>query len=634
MIKNKLVQKITVILLAILLAAAGVGCKGNSSANYSDMILVIYEGNGGYLRNKTDTVRKILVEPNSKIPCYEDEITNNPYTTSSLGLATRVGYNLMGWYTEDKATYIADSTGTFVYLNRDDGNGVYTFDKNGDFLLGYVENVNGKIVIIEIEEPLEGTDLATIEYIYYQGSNGYGFYIYDSDNAEHADVYASEVNIYDINRHSYKATELKKFTLSYLYDDLTATEKVLFEDLTRYNREYYLRDETDVSIERYSLNSGYASIDSIMELDKKGDYVLIANQFERYDAANPLHGDIERYSIAAKYSFQPTAGVETPSDLNRYKANIEYWDFTKDRVTEPIILLAHWSKKCTVSFIQKSGQITSFTTKFNPEKTKEIDLVEGNTIGKAEQIPQYSGFTFVGWSKSEVEYQPWDFNIDVFPEGTTQLNLYGYMIPGNYTRITTAFSLAAVASNPSGNYLLCNDIDLEGKVFSNISPLGFAAQNMSPSDVFTGTFVSLGFEISNFTIQVSNLQKVLNVGERHDSIGALFPYVENATIEGVHLRNMHIILSNGEPRSSYIIYNLGGSGLVGEALTGNTIINDCSVDVTFSKTANYVLDSDVYIGDIIAHGKENVTMSQVSATLNYAAISGITTGNLIIEKLN
>ncbi len=638
MIKNIFARKITILLVILLLSMLVVGCTTNNNHNYSDMILVVYDGNGGYLRNKTDVERKILVEPNSKIPRYSDELLDDPYSTSSLGLATRSGYNLMGWYLAENATYTIDPLGTFVYLDEAQGHGVYTLDPEGDYILGYVENVAGKVVFIQVEEPAEGVDPTTIEYIYFYGNNGYGFYIYDSDNADHAEVYNTEKNIYDEERSSYRASELTKFGSFYLYSDLTADEKTLFADLLRYNREYYLRDANDQSLDRYSFGSGYTSVDSMLELDPNGDYVIVSNNIEVYDDADPAHADLDRYSIAIKYKFIPTLAIPTPSYMTKYKANITYWDFEVDRVTEPIVLIAHWTKKCTVSFIQKSGQITNFTTKFNPEKTRQIDLVEGDTIGKPETIPQYPGYTFIGWSKSEDTYQPWDFNTDIFPVGEIQLNLYGYMIQGVYTRLTTADSLATVANNLDGDYVLCNDIDLGGQVFLNRSPLGMTTQN-APSAVitpFTGSFVSLGFTISNFTLRVTNTQKSLpgGGGIYKNSITGLFPYVQDAHIEGINLEDVSIIIVNDAPKATDIVYDLGGAGLIGTALDGTTTVEDCSVDVTIIKTSAYVLDCTVYVGDIVALGKANVTFVTTTATLDYTAISGITTGSLSVETLN
>ncbi len=638
MIKKKTIWKICTLLVFIFLSLILVGCRRETEVDYSKMILVVYDGNGGYLRNKTDTMKKILVQPNSKIPKYTDEHVEDPYTTPSLGLATRAGYNLLGWYLAEDVNYTPDPLGGYIFLDSAVGNGVYSLDPNGEYALGYVENPLGKTVFIQIQEAEEGVDKTKEEYIYFYGNNGYGFYIYDPDNAEHAAVYNTVKNIYDDERYSYTYAEISKFGSFYPYDDLTAEEKNLFKDLARYNREYYLPDENDPSIDRYSFGSGYADLNSIMVSDKKGEYVFINKKYEIYDPTNPLHVGEERYNIALKYVFNSTLATPTPSYLDKYKADITYWNFENNRVTKPIVLIAHWAKKCTVSFIQKSGQVTDLTTKFNAERTKEIDLVEGQTIGKAEVIPLYGGYTFVGWSKSEDVYDPWDFEVDVFPIGTNQLNLYAYMYEGTYTRITIATELEKVALNPDGNYLLCNDIDLGGAVFNNRSPLGFSTQNTlnAVPIPFTGRFVSLGYSISNFTMKVSNVQKGIigSEGEYNNSIDGLFPYVKNAHIEGIKVENVNVIITNDKPKSSDIIYNLGSAGLIGTALAGETTVKDCYVSITFTKTsATYVLDCDVYIGDIVALGKANVTISNTTASITHAALSGITTGTLSVETL-
>lgn len=623
--KNKIVAKCSIILFVLTLVFLFMGCTtGSETADYSDMLLVVYDGNGGFLGNKTHTTRKLRVMPNSKIPKYTSDYEPDPYKVSSLGVAIREGYSLKGWYLEENATYTEDENGNFIHLSLDDNNGIYQPSDEGDYVLTYVSNEEGKYVFIYFEEPFEDVSLSDLEYIYYRGDEGYGFYIYDPDNAEHAIAYEE--------RGSFSYNVASVFgNIYYKHYDLTKEEKELFSEAPRFNAEFRPYTEEDEGLQRYSFESGYADIDSLMELADNGEYVLIGKEYVLYDENNPGHKDLDRYTIRDNYVFTPTETITSPSQLTRYDATFIYWDFENDRATKDIILKAHWVRKKTVIFREMSGFETIVTTKMNESNTKEVDLVPGETIGRIARIPVYSGYTFIGWSKSETEYIPWDFDNDVFPLDSDELILYAYMIEGTFTRITSASDLAKVANNPSGNYVLVNDIDLGGAVYTNSSPLGFSIKKLSSSQqtVFTGKFLGLGHTISNFTLRADNNLKIIQEGE---VVTGLFPFVQNATIEGIRVEGTVLIETVVERLSK--ISDLGGAGLIGTALEGNTQVKDCHVDVTFVASSDDVLNCTVYVGDVVAKGRENVTVENTTSNIDYSAIENITTGGLVVETLD
>lgn len=621
---------------AILVAFAATGCSDDGGGGLGDTLIytVIYDGNGGFLGNKTYTVRKLKVAENSKIPKYLSEYADDPYVVSSLGLATRDGYNLQGWYLPESAHYEENASGNYVYLDMEDGNGVYSLAAEGAYVYGFVEAADGTLIYIDVEDIPEEVDPTTVEYIYYQGTNGWGFYIYNSDDADMVPVYETDG--------SYTVAEVAKFSgASYLeYSSLTEDEKTLFSEIKRYNRDYYLYTEADEGLDRYDFESGYATYDSMIEENDEGAYVVLNDALVLFDSENPEHADLQRYSLRSKYVFTPTATVLTPTDLTRYEATLTYWDFETDRVTHDITLVADWTKKCTVNFIQKSGQVTTVTTKLNEEKTNTVDLAAGETIGKIESIPLYAGYTFVGWSTSETEYLPWDFDNDLFPYDTDTLNLYAYMVAGEYTRITNASQLLRVVNNLSGSYLLCNDIDLGGAVFTNSTPAGFLIKSNVgevTQQIFTGTFLSMGYTISNFTLRVRNSQKEINQDAGVVVYTGLFPFVKDAHIEGLSLEDVTVLIETSTTAAN-VICELGGAGLVGTALDGaeggKTVIKDCSVDVTFVALDSTVLDVDVRIGDIAAVGSAYLDITGCSGTIDYAAIAGITTANLLVNTLD
>ncbi|MGD9964120.1 MAG: InlB B-repeat-containing protein [Candidatus Izemoplasmatales bacterium] len=622
--KISIKQILIIIMLVFTISLAG--CSGGEIVE-EDKYIVVYDGNGGYLGNKTYTYRKLEVSENSIIPKYLSEYAkDDPYVVSSLGLATRQGFTLMGWYLEENAQYAPNPTGTFVYLDLEDGNGVYNINDEGDYVYGYILDENGPLIFINVE-PIGENDPETTEYIFYNGGNGLGFYIYNSEDADH-------VEVYDVDG-GYSPSELTGYVGYLIFDDLTEAEKTLFAGIPRYRQAFYEYTEADEGLLRYNLESGYVNYESLYELSVEGEYVNDQGVYVLYDSENPEHNDLERYRIAPRYVFTSTAEVDVPAKLARYNAEITYWDFESDRVNEDMTLLAHWERKLTVNYIQMSGQITSITTKQNETNTGQVNLVAGEVIGKLETIPIYPEYTFVGWSTSETEYLPWDFETDVFPLGITELNLYAYMIEGSYTRITSASGLAKVVNNPSGNYLLVNDIDLNGASYNNSTPLGFQIKTAADAAIvpFTGEFITMGNTISNFTINVSNLRKLVDADAGVVIIGALFPHVQDARISGVRLENVSAVISTSSTATS-VVSDIGAAGLIGIALEGETTVDNVYVDLTITQSSPSTITYPVYIGDIVAYGAEYVTITNSTSDFEYTAIMSITSNTLNIETLD
>lgn len=621
------IKKIFIVFMFVLLISALTGCNEGPGILDGEFFTVVYDGNGGFLGNKTSTVRKLQVVEGSKLPKYLQDYAQDSYVVSSLGLATRQGYTLKGWYLESNAEYAENPVGAYVYLDLEDGNGVYKINEQGQYVYGYVIDPNGALVFINVEPLADDADPETTEYIYFNGSNGYGFYVYDSEDPTHVEVYNLDGG--------YSVSEVTKYGKSYLvFDELTASEKELFADVPKYVQAFYEYTEADEGLTRYSLESGYIYFDTMMVLDSEGLYVYDGTDYLLYDSENVAHQALERFSVDARYIFTSSTEYVTPSDLTRYNADIIYWDFENDRVTENITLIAHWERKLTVNYIQKSGQVTVITKKLNEDNTDSIDLVAGETIGKLETIPLFSGYTFVAWSKSETEFDPWDFDNDVFPTDKTELNLYAYMIEGEYTRITSQSGLAKVALNPNGNYLLVNNIDLNGTNYNNSTPLGFVLKTSVNSTVipFTGKFISMGYKISNFTLTVQNQQKTLLADAGVVVVSGLFPFVQNATISGLVIENANVVLSTGSTATT-VVCDIGSAALIGTALVGNTVVSNVDVDVVFSASTGNVIDYPVYVGDIVARGEEYVTITNSTSTIDYSSISGITTDTLYVSVL-
>lgn len=566
---------VSVMALTSLVALAGCGNTGDN-IDFSEMFLVIYDGNGGYLGNKTATTRKLFAAANSKIPKYYADYTNDPYVVSSLGLAMRSGYTLLGWYEAGTGNFTASAYGDYVYLE----NGVYRINESGEYVLGYEEVENGELVSVVVGAVSAETDV----YIWLSDS----FVVFDDTKEDH--------RIAQETYGTFKQTEVAEIAGYQVYDELPDKFKTLFEKEPRYIKTFVAFTEADKDLDRYNLESDYVALDTVMEASKNGEYVYLNNNYLIYDSTNVEHQGLERYTIAFGYKFVATDTVKTPSDLQKYDATFEYWDFEKQRITKDITLYAHWIQKPTVQYVMPNGSITSITTKMNDTNTAAVNLKKGETIGKLQTIPTQSDRTFVGWSKSQDVYDPWNYDLDVFPVDTTILKLYAYMVDGVYTRITSAVELATVGGNVAGNYLLCNDIDLGGASYAG-SPLGF-----SSSDVFTGKFISLGSTISNFKIRASNSVRTTEGLVSEDVTAktfALFPIVMGATISGVNIDNCTIEVTT-KVIGTRVVYEMANAALIGQVI---------GIDSLFTADPNgsYIYQNGKYV-----QGTGSTTFSPVT----------------------
>ena len=547
---KKILIFICIALCAACLAGAFSACSESGSFDATGKYLVVYNGNGGYLGSKTKTERRIYVAENSKIPAYYDEYVGDPYILAGFGIATRAGYNLQGWYEEENITYKPSVTGNYVYLDINSGNGAYVSDAQGTFELVYEEDETADYVQIVADD----SSSQDVEYVWYENE----FKIYDADG----DVSDYQESYEKWGLFGYDDVSLIKGYISYTsLCDAEAFENAekyqeMFADLTRYKAVYKEADSEDG--ERYSFRSEYVDIDFMFEAVFGGAYVYEDGRYVLYEEGKTG----ERFNIKAQYVYR---GTGSPSDMQRFEAApSKYWDFANDRVTKDTTLYAHWTKKATVRFHFPDGTYTDITTK-SAGGGKTEDIVQGGTIDVLEKVPSQTGKTFVAWSKEESTFDEWDFASDVYPEDTVLLDLYAYMIDGTYTRLTTKNSLAKVAEDPDGKYLLAVDIDFDGKEFTDANPFGF-----EKNGTFTGEFISFGKKIENFTYVVNNSMKIAS-----EASFGLFPKTDGAKIEGVSVQyTVTVKNASSAMKLGDIVYG----GLVGTAK--NTTVKNCSAQVS------------------------------------------------------
>lgn len=705
-----IVSAITLVMLLSSLVPILTGCGSSIDVDTSGMYLVVYDGNGGYLGNKSSTVRKLFCQPGSKIPSYPVTYSENQYTVSSLGLAMRDGYNLLGWYASDAATYKEAENGEYVYLSADEGNGIFEIDPNGEYVRKYEKAENGEYVYVHVEEAESGSEGEAVENTYVfinsvihvdnEENTEETDVLIDEETAETAEdteeaedavaeetgetaedaeglaeeaaldvseeetdgedaeepeddenviVLSVESGFYICNgdetineiddenlRDAYRAAyEEKTYTASQLtdiagwqkLDEIPKSFAELFADLEKYDYAFAKAEEGDEGLDRYSIESGYASLYSIFVEDEKGGYVFESPYYNEYNADENAGG--QRYSINDRYVFTAVNGAENPSYLKRYDATMDYWDFENDKVNEEdcewdgekyvLTLNAHWVKKTTVFYHYENalGQVDESFEKLLADNYTSVLLKPGETIGKKETVPKDNGRTFVCWSKTPGEYDPWDFQNEVFPEGESELHLYAYYVDGEYTRIVSASGLSAVGKDPAGKYLLVNDIDFGEKEITG-SPLG-----LTSAKAFTGEFISFGKKITNFKFKLAP-SKQQAMDSSIVSEGSLFPLTCGAKISGISvegeavLSGLKAIGARGGAKKDILF---AVSGLIGKAVmssgdaSGVTTVDNCNVKLDIVEKTEGALNSDGY-NYIVNYGAVSAYSSNGAIVLN------------------
>lgn len=630
------------LLLAIVTAAVALcGCGKKGDVDTSGMYLVVYHSNGGYLGNKTATERKLFCQPGSKIPNYPSDYNVPSYTVSSLGLAMRSGYDLLGWYTSAEYTTAVD--GLYIALNAEAGSGVYEFDPQGGFVKKHIADENGEYIYVYFEEPAakeegdpedryvlitpqldgEGHDQLTVEP---------GFYICNSaaDWGEITDDLLRATYEAAFARRQYSATEAKGQSGWQVFADFSAADQTLFADFSKYVYRFAAAEASDAELDHYALVSGHASIWDVFVESDSGNYAFSGGNFVRVDDGDKIPG-AQYYAVSDRYVFNS----DTTVGFDRYDMVVDYWSFSEDRVTEDVCtwdgekyvlhLYAHWEKQKTVFYHYNNGtgQVDESTTRLLDDNRTSVKLRAGEVIGRKEIIPQYAGHTFVGWSKSETAYEPWNFAADVFPSDAQEMHLYAYYVDGVYLRVTSARGLENIRNNPSGKFLIAEDIDLRGATLTE-SPF-----KLGSAQVFTGEILSFGKKISNFTMTLKATKAQREDAANTVISAALIPIARGAKISGLTIEasiscsGLPGGTGGGEP--TRLLFT--ASGLIGHAEAGDsaTVVDDCHISLTFVErelqSTAYLYDYTV--GDVAAVAEAGaLTVTNCTSVLDVAGLTG------------
>lgn len=165
-----------------------------------------------------------------------------------------------------------------------------------------------------------------------------------------------------------------------------------------------------------------------------------------------------------------------------------------------------------------------------------------------------------------------------------------------YIEIKDAAGLKSIANNPSGKYVLTDDIDLKNTPWDPIE--------------FSGVLDGNGYTIYNLFINKTNPNTYITIDgnyKKYDTYFAgLFSKTENANIENIHLLNVNINITFND--------NIFIAGLVGDAV--NSTIENCSVDNERLYVYTKKSTKDIFgAGGIVGFGTGYITNSESNNTI-------------------
>lgn len=205
--------------------------------------------------------------------------------------------------------------------------------------------------------------------------------------------------------------------------------------------------------------------------------------------------------------------------------------------------------------------------------------------------PVKSGFSFAGWFLDRTYQNEYKFDRALNAD-TTLYAKYN----GDYITITTAAELVAIANDPTAKYMLGNDINLKGDMWT-------------PIDEFSGVLDGAGHKIFNFVIT-----------ESHQYVG--FIRQNSGTIQNLTFDDFMFSSSRTNPD--------GSTSYVGVIAAYNSgIIKDCVLkNATFETASNGKPDTTRYysIGTVCGHntstGIIKNTRSYITTKSNLLCTSG------------
>ena len=203
-------------------------------------------------------------------------------------------------------------------------------------------------------------------------------------------------------------------------------------------------------------------------------------------------------------------------------------------------------------------------------------------------------------------------------------------IPEDYTGIYTVDDLEKVRENPTGNYILMNNIQFSGGGFSQIGGSNQIESNFFPMYIFSGVFDGNGYTISNMYSYGGLFQNIYGsvknlsvngvvVSDTNNSIGGIVDNLSSGTIENCQFDGQVIL--NYNSWNFYERFAVGG--IVGTVNSGQ--INNCAnygdVAVSYDQYEEISFETPVYLGGISGYWSgTQLAFPQIENCANYGNI--------------
>lgn len=350
---------------------------------------------------------------------------------------------------------------------------------------------------------------------------------------------------------------------------------------------------------RYDANGGMFTTNTAEIVDSYNLSELPVNASGKVEVAliapdNTLRGQTEAFNASKAGYFLAgwyTSRTENGTDSN---GNVIYtysgrWDFDNDTLEvdpngtysadEPYVTLyAAWVPLFEIHFMDlKTNEEVGVYT-YNPMNVTEVKVPQWNPETGAVDMYKFKerkGFTFNGAyydaeatrAATELVEHPGTLDLATGTADVTSMNVYIDYMEGEWYHIYTAEQLKNNA-NPSGNYVLCADLDFTDVIWPSLFSAG----------AFNGTIEGNGYTISNVSIITSRSQA--NAG--------LFGVVaEGAAIRDVTFENITLTLKvqvmNGTPAYGLLAGNVSGNVFSNVTVTNGTlqIDSDCYFGVQY-----------------------------------------------------
>lgn len=213
----------------------------------------------------------------------------------------------------------------------------------------------------------------------------------------------------------------------------------------------------------------------------------------------------------------------------------DQWDFATDRLnteTAPdkkLTLYARWAENPNICFVDADEPDAGAYLTWN--------MNVGSILQRpTSSEPRKAGHTLLDYYLDEACTEKYIFDIPITEElietdaaGNAVVYVYCKFIEGEFTRIRTSGQFMAIAEEPAGVYVLACDIDLGG---APVTPLG----------EFTGVLYGNGYTLSGLTVNAKHRVGGVAAMRTPDAGFGLFASLNGATVTGLRLRDVQIIV--------------------------------------------------------------------------------------------